>query len=129
MQANLRAVREVVELLKTAELEDYFQDDCVALLQSRVKPIDELRERAAALYPIILPDRLELLLSVSDGLIRATVPVRGEELEETARAFRTALVSFTDPEPAARQLHAWLIEPFREALDERRASSRTARSG
>ncbi|MDX1541794.1 MAG: CHAT domain-containing protein, partial [Geminicoccaceae bacterium] len=123
VQANLRKAREVVELLKTAELEDYFQDDCVALLQARAKPIDQIEARSAALYPIILPDRLELLLSVSDGLIRATVPVPGVELEETARAFRTALVSFSDPEPAARKLHGWLIEPFLQALTERQVDT------
>jgi CHAT domain-containing protein len=116
VQADLRAAREVVELLKTAELEDYFQDDCVAQLQARVREIDEIGTRSAALYPIILADRLELLLSVSDGLIRATVPVPAAMLEATAREFRSALVSFADPEPSGRQLHGWLIEPFDEAL-------------
>ena len=116
VQADLRAAREVVEQLKTAELEDYFQDDCVAQLQARVREIDEIGTRSAALYPIILPDRLELLLSVSDGLIRATVPVPATTLEATAREFRSALVSFADPETAGRQLHGWLIEPFDEAL-------------
>jgi CHAT domain-containing protein len=108
-----------VELLKTAELEDYFQDECVAQLQARVREIDEIGTRSAALYPIILADRLELLLSVSDGLLRATVPVSAATLKATAREFRSALVSFSDPEPSGRQLHGWLIEPFDEALLER----------
>jgi CHAT domain-containing protein len=119
-QADLIDARRVVEQLKTAELEDYFRDNCVALLQSQVRPIDEMAERSAALYPIILPDRLELLLSVADGLLRATVPVSAEELGAEARSLREALVSFQDPLPQAQKLHGWLIAPFADALAERR---------
>ena len=56
-QDYLREARAAVETLRAAELEDYFQDDCVAELQARVRPIDQLGERTAALYPIVLPDR------------------------------------------------------------------------
>jgi CHAT domain-containing protein len=123
VQPDLIDARRVVEQLKTAELEDYFRDDCVALLQSQVRPIDEMAERSAALYPIILPDRLELLLSVADGLLRATVPVSAAELGAEARSLREALVSFQDPLPQAQKLYGWLIAPFADALAGRRVET------
>ena len=49
--------RSTMELLKGAELQDYFQDDCVAELRARTAGIDQLAPRTAALYPIILKDR------------------------------------------------------------------------
>jgi CHAT domain-containing protein len=123
VQADLFAARQVVEQLKTAELEDYFRDDCVALLQAQVRPLDQVEERSAALYPIILPDRLELLLSISDQLLRATVPVPAEELETEARMLRKAIVRFRDTQSYAQNLYRWLIAPFEAVLAEQQVDT------
>ena len=72
---HLVDARSTMELFKGAELQDYFQDDCVTALRARTAGIDQLAPRTAALYPIILKDRLELLLTLPDGMKRFTTRV------------------------------------------------------
>ena len=91
--------RATVEQFKTAELQDYFRDDCVDTAQSRQADIDqiieELSKTTAVIYPIVLPDRLELLLTYHSGtkqeLKRETVPVSSLVLTEEVRTFRRLL--------------------------------------
>ena len=75
-RADLAEARDNVELLKAAELRDYFRDDCVDAVQSRVTKVDVVSPTAAVVYPILLPDRLELLVTLPGGhLTRVKVPV------------------------------------------------------
>lgn len=106
--------RSTMELLKGAELQDYFQDDCVAALRARTAGIDQLAPRTAALYPIILKDRLELLLTLPDGMKRFTTRVDSATLTSEIRAFRLRLERKTTHQyyPHARQLYEWLIRPI-----------------
>jgi CHAT domain-containing protein len=69
-------------------------------------------------YPILLPDRTELLLSLPDGLQRFTVPVGAEAMTHEIRTFRRLLEKRTTREylPHAQQLYNWLIRPFESAL-------------
>ena len=66
----LLEARQTMEQSKTAELENYFQDDCVAALQATAKSVDEISEKAAAIYPILLEDRVELLVSLPGRMLR-----------------------------------------------------------
>jgi CHAT domain-containing protein/Tfp pilus assembly protein PilF len=117
-EADLREVRATVELFKGAELADYFQDDCVAALKAKTTGIDSLGERTAAIYPIILPDRLEILLSLPDGMKRYSVPVGAAELNEGINSFRALLEKRTTNQYRrdAMKIHAWLIQPLEKDL-------------
>ncbi len=121
-QPDLREARDTVEALKTNELKDYFQDDCVVALQSRITPLDRLASQTAALYPVLLPDRTELLLSLSEGIQRFTVPVDRDTLTRTVRDFRRYLEKRTTREylPYSRRLYDWLIAPVEPTLREKR---------
>ncbi|MEQ9640050.1 MAG: CHAT domain-containing protein [Alphaproteobacteria bacterium] len=114
MTDKIIAARGAVELLRTAELEEYFQDDCVAALQSKVTGIDRLADRTAALYPIILGDRLELLLSLPSGLLRKTIAVDEATVSAEVLNFRQLLEKRTTRQyiRPARQLYDWMIRPF-----------------
>lgn len=118
--SNIRlvAARQTIEQLKAAELQDYFQDECVAELQAKIKPIDQLADRTAAIYPILLPDRLELLVSLPSGLKQITVDVPSDILTEQVRAYRNLLEKRTTRQylRPARQLFDWLIRPVEELL-------------
>jgi CHAT domain-containing protein len=117
-QADLIAARDVVERFKAAELEDYFQDDCVASLKAKTTGIDRLEPHTAALYPILLSDRAELLLSLNDGLKQVTVPVGAAAIIETAHRLRPQLEKRTTSRflTDARQLYDWLIRPLEDEL-------------
>lgn len=113
-EADLLAARDTMEALKTAEVKDYFQDDCVVALQSRTVALDRPPPHTAILYPILLPDRLVLLLKTGQGIQQTTVPVAHETLTRTVREFRHYLEKRTTHEylPLAKRLHGWLIEPL-----------------
>ena len=117
-EADLREARKTVEALKGAELEDYFQDDCVAALKSKTTGIDKLAADTAALYPIILPDRLAILVSLPAGLRVYSTPVGARDLEAEVRALRRTLENRTTREylSHARQIYNWLVRPVEADL-------------
>ncbi|MCU0518503.1 MAG: CHAT domain-containing protein [Oscillatoria sp. Prado101] len=73
------------------------------------------------LYPLVLEDRLELVIvSASSPPIHRTVPVRREELIKAIAAFREALTNRTKSiikvQQSARSLYGWLIQPVENDL-------------
>jgi CHAT domain-containing protein len=116
-QYLLRA-RDAIETYKAAELRDYFRDDCVDTLQARITKLDQLAAGTAVVYPIIFADRLELLISLPNGLKRLSIPVSSATLTQEVRAFRKTVEKRTTREylPHAQQLYAWLIRPLEPDL-------------
>ena len=118
VQALLRESRDVVEALKAAELRDYFQDNCVDALRSRTKSLDVVSQTSAVIYPILLPDRTELLVSFPNEMKRFSVPVPMTQITNEIRDFRRKLGKRTTHEylPHAQQLYDWLIRPIEPSL-------------
>ncbi|MEW6246874.1 MAG: CHAT domain-containing protein [Nitrospirota bacterium] len=117
----LKEARDVVELLKADELRNYFGDECVDAARSRITSLEAVATTAAIVYPVILPDRLELLVSLPDGLHRVAVPVGAEPLTREIRAFRHFLEKRTTNEylPHAQQVYDWVIRPLLPLLEGR----------
>ncbi len=113
-EAVLREARDTVELFKVAELQDYFQDDCVQAARSHATGLELVSKTAAVIYPIILQDRLEILVSLPSGMVRKTVPVGAEALTDEIRAFRNFLEKRSTREylSHAKKLYGWLIQPI-----------------
>jgi len=118
IEVELREARNAIEMLKGAELENYFLDNCVAALKAKTTGIDQLGDRTAAIYPIVLPDRLEILLSLPDGMKRYTVQVGAEELNDEINRFRARLEKRTTHQYKrhAKKIYSWLIEPMEKDL-------------
>lgn len=110
--------RESVELFKAAELRDYFRDDCVDTALAKVTKLDTLAQTAVVIYPIILPNRTELLISLPNGLKRYPIDVDAETLTQEVRNFRRRLEKRTTREylPHAQKLYDWLIRPLEADL-------------
>lgn len=117
-QADLLAARDTMEELKTAEVKDYFEDDCVSALQSRTVALDRPPPRTAILYPILLPDRLALLLQTEQGIEQTVAPVDHETFTGVVREFRHYLEKRTTREylPPAQRLYGWLAQPLQAQL-------------
>jgi tetratricopeptide (TPR) repeat protein len=113
-EAVLREARDTVELFKVAELQDYFQDDCVQAARSHATGLELVSKTAAVIYPIMLQDRLEILVSLPSGMVRKTVPVGAEALTEEIRAFRDFLEKRSTRQylSHAKKLYGWLIQPI-----------------
>jgi CHAT domain-containing protein len=116
--AHLVEARDTVELFKVAELRDYFRDDCVDTALSTATKLDVVSASAAVVYPVLLPDRIELLVSLPTGLKRFSLPVSADTLTAETRQFRLALEKRTTREflPRAQQLYRWLIAPLEADL-------------
>ena len=84
-------------------------------LQDNLK---NLQQKAVLLYPLILDDRIELILTTPDSPpIRRTVQVPKKQLNETIAAFRSALQNpASDAKTPAQQLYNWLIKPLEDDL-------------
>ena len=84
-------------------------------LQDNLK---NLQQNAVLLYPLILDDRIELILTTPDSPpIRRTVQVSKKQLNETIVAFRSALQNpASDAKIPAQQLYNWLIKPLEADL-------------
>ncbi|MDE0934180.1 MAG: CHAT domain-containing protein, partial [Novosphingopyxis baekryungensis] len=119
-QSHLREAREVVEQWKAAELRNYFRDGCAAELAATAQSVEHVDPRAAVIYPIVLPDRLELLVSRASGITQYTVPVTGARLQEEVARFRRGLgnrltAGYISP---AQQLYTWLVAPYAASLED-----------
>jgi CHAT domain-containing protein/uncharacterized protein HemY len=116
-----------VELLKESELQEYFQNECL-LVSSKNTPKTSSKEKAltkilakntAILYPILLPNRTELLLHLSDDkILQQIVPISLNQLEQLIRQFRNNIQDNMSNRfiVQARQLYDWLILPLKEQL-------------
>jgi len=80
--------------------------------------LKNLPQNAVLLYPLILEDRIELILTTPDSPpIRRTVSVTQTQLNQTILEFRKALQNPTlNAETPAQQLYNWLIKPIENDL-------------
>jgi len=117
-QGLLREARDLTELAKVDELQDYFRDDCVTALGVRITSLDELTPRTAVVYPIILRDRVELLVAIAGRLHQISVATTAAALEEDVRALRRALQRYRGSEylPIAKRLYGHLVAPLEPLL-------------
>ena len=111
-QALLREARNTIERVKQTELEDYFENRCT-LQTIPEQAIENIATNTAALYPVILEDRLELLLSIGGRIEHRSVPVTALQLTQTTRQFADKLRHFKpDYLNESVQLYNWLVKPL-----------------
>jgi len=114
-QENLKEARSVIETLQLAELDNFFRDSC---LQAKPINIDELDPTAAIFYPIILPERLEVIVAIpGQPLKNYQTQLSQEEVETSLEEVRTALA--TKAENINPLLQVWyekLIAPIETEL-------------
>lgn len=121
--ATMRQARDITELAKQSELEDYLGNRCsvgVARQASsnvRGGTSASLPRGAAVLYPIILSDRIELLIETEQGMEQVTVKANPMQFDKTVREFLYRLSDDRlSPDVAGQQLYQWLIAPLEMQL-------------
>ena len=112
---------QVMEMMKTAELQDYLLNTCVESKSAIVEPSDLRIEKTALVYFMLLPERVEIVVAFPEGLAQYTVPTDREALTHLVRQFRHSLMDpMTDRHLAqGRKLFDRLISPFAEELSAR----------
>jgi CHAT domain-containing protein len=116
-QENLNKARQVIESLQLAELENFFRQAC---LSAKPEQIDRVDPTAAVIYPIILPERLAVILSLPEQPLRyyqTELPQSEVEriLEELLQSLNPA---FSNKERLRlfQQVYNWLIQPAETEL-------------
>ena len=89
------------------------------------RSLQQMQQPTVLLYPLILADRLELVLVTPYAPpLHRSVPVKRETLNRVIVDFRTALMARTDGtsnveiKNTARQLYNWLIKPIENDLEQ-----------
>lgn len=117
-QKLLIQARDVIESLQVAELNNFFRQACV---EGNTKQIDKVDKTAAVIYPIILRDRLEVILSLpNQPLSLHTKQISLPDFEKTVQDVQGSLQT---PDsivegflPKYQQLYDWLIQPLEKEL-------------
>ena len=127
-QKLLTQARNVMESLQVAELNNFFREACV---EANFKQIDQIDQTAAVIYPIVLPDRLELILTLPNqpASIQHTTAISQKELEDTVEQVQRSLIDvdskYQDFLPIYKQVYDWLIQPFESELANSKIKSLT----
>lgn len=111
-QGPLRRARDAIEQLHQAEIQDYLGDRCEvdAIKGGASQP---LPPGSAAIYPVLLADRVELLVEDAQGLALLHSPAPPQQVREQALALAKALRDRADGfEPNSRALYTALIRPL-----------------
>lgn len=117
----LRKTLATLESLKTAEIQDYFKDGCITAMESKISSPDAVSKSTAVLYPVILKDRTELILSLAGEVEQATITVDSEKVSETINNFRSRLENSGNNyyKKDAEKLYEWFIYPIEKKLAEK----------
>jgi len=106
---------------KLAELDNFFRDACA---RPEAVNIDTLDPQAAIVYPILLSDRLEVIVKLpgQQELRRYSQPgVSSQNVDEAVERVRLSLVrrstSLSQIKRESNQIYTWLIKPFETELE------------
>ncbi|MEM9212833.1 MAG: CHAT domain-containing protein [Cyanobacteria bacterium P01_F01_bin.150] len=117
-QANLKRATEVIDDLQLAELENFLGCNLSSRLQLSERTVDPT---AAIIYPIILSDRIEVILKLpnTSKLYQYTQFVPASEVDDTLKQLLFELGRpYRSPEGKAlgQQVYDWVIKPLKRDL-------------
>jgi CHAT domain-containing protein len=94
-----------------AELDNFFREACL----DKAKQLNQFDPTATVVYPIILPDRLAVILSTADQPLRySSITQPQAKTQQTIAAMYRSLSPVADSQERLRlsqQLYDWLIRP------------------
>ncbi|MBR8827275.1 MAG: CHAT domain-containing protein [Gomphosphaeria aponina SAG 52.96 = DSM 107014] len=112
---RLEMARTVVESLQIAELDNFFQDPCSEVLNQEIQ-IEEIDTQAVVIYPIIFPERLDLIVSFpGKPLNRFTINIPETQVNNTLETLYDYLDNPTVSD-SARNLILYTLNPSPEEL-------------
>ncbi len=122
---TLKEARNIIESLQLAELNNFFRENC---LEAEFQAVDQLDPDAAVIYPIVLPQRIAIILSLPQkplsyyetafnqnsgyGTLEQLEPVF-DELFANLNPF----ISSPYPLEPHQQFYNWLIRPLEATLE------------
>ncbi|MEL6160414.1 MAG: CHAT domain-containing protein, partial [Cyanobacteria bacterium J06627_32] len=115
-QKNLAQAREVIEALQLAELDNFFQEACIDV---EAQQIDQVDSKATIIYPIILPDKLAVIVSSAGRPLEYySTSVSSATVESTLQELLSAIHPVSDNSyrlELSQQVFDWLVRPAVES--------------
>lgn len=112
----LRRTRDIAELIKQSELQDYLGERCsVDSAQSGTQV--GVAPGTAIFYPIVLKDRIELIFESGAGIVRHPTLIDAQSLRQLVLSYTGLLRGGEEGyRTGASQLYEILVRPFEKAL-------------
>ena len=119
-QYNLTQARNVIESLQLAELNNFFRSPCVET-RVEIDTVVQQDKKAAIIYPIILPERIEVILTLPEQkeLRKYTTIIPQEKVENIVQDLRKSLVDVAGTfqvQEKSQEIYNWLIRPTEAEL-------------
>lgn len=118
-EPEFQRARDAIEALQLVELDNFFRSACLDAQLVSLDAVD--RSGTAVLYPILLRDRVEVILSLPDApLQHFATPVPQAEVELALSQLRLELAQpYTSPTGTmlAQQVYNWVVRPLAPALE------------
>lgn len=113
-QDYLLKARQAIESLQLAELDNFFRQACLIAKRSIDAVVDE-DQTAAFIYPVILPDSIDVILKLPQQPLRHyATPIAQEKVEtllEQLRKDLTDIDTLKEVQAQSQQVYNWLIAP------------------
>ena len=114
-QGELIQARGLIEALQVAELDNFFREACL----DKVKQIDQLDPTATIVYPILLKERVAVIVSTSGQPVKYhSTPRDNKQVTESLNGMLAAINPVSDRKQRLKissQIYDWLIRPAEEA--------------
>ncbi|VEP11298.1 conserved hypothetical protein [Hyella patelloides LEGE 07179] len=121
-QQNLRQARKTIEALQLAQLENFFRSACLDAQPEQLDRIVESEPTTAVFYPIILPERFEVIVKLPGQ--SKLEHYKSDRSETDVKAILTQLQQYlkepdrsSDVRKLSQQLYSWLIQPIATKLE------------
>jgi CHAT domain-containing protein len=108
--------RDTMELLKSAELENFFKDECVTAINDKDKTMEYTEPGTAVIYPIALEEKLAIILMLPDGIKYFQADITSKQLKAIITQFRKKLQTRTSNRflNDAQTLYNWILGPIED---------------
>jgi len=118
----LKQAIKTMELIKSAELQDFYEDECTAKPVLNKTILNRSPENAAIIYPVILQEKISLLLILPDGIKQIQVKIDLKIFNKTIEEYRKLLQTRTNHRFLyySWQLYDWLIRPIEQILTDQK---------
>lgn len=117
---------DAMETIKQNELEDFFNDRCLVAEDVSLNLKTALLPDIGIVYPIILPDRIELLFRAGESseFEQQSVAISSSEVIDTAAEMAQYLRDGVgNYRPDSRKMYSWLLKAYDDTLKAKKIST------
>ncbi|MBD2497908.1 CHAT domain-containing protein [Nostoc sp. FACHB-280] len=120
-QQILDKARQRIEALQLADLDNFFREACLNVTKVILDEIvDQDNPTAAVIYPIILPEKLQIIIKLPQQPLRHYAINKSQiELEKILGELRQYITEpdrLAEVQSLSQQIYSWLIQPIESDL-------------